>query len=234
MVKYFNGSIFHSNIKNIVNTVNCDGYMGAGIALEFKIRYPEYFLDYEAKAKSGKINVGKIDYYFDQKNTIISFPTKNHYKYLSKLEWIENGLIHFVQTYKEMNITEVAFPKLGTSNGGLNWDEVKTLMEKYLNSLPIDVLICLDNEVDSLSDEYKIIQRINRLDYEDLIDIFHFTSKQADNFLKHKPIKRLRDVLKIPAIGERTYTKVYYTMMDDINNKKNIDYNIFSIWNDLE
>ena len=68
---------------------------------------------------------------------IVNFPTKWHFKYPSKLEWIDQGLNDFLISYKKQGITSVAFPKLGTSNGGLNWEDVRKLMEKYLSKADI-------------------------------------------------------------------------------------------------
>lgn len=147
MLKYFEGSVFNVGAQALVNAVNCVGVMGAGIALAFKLRYPAMFEDYKIKCKNEKIITGKVDYYKNEDGTIIvNFPTKYHFKYPSQLIWIEQGLQDFVKTYQKHGITSVAFPKLGTGNGGLNWNEVKALMEKYLMNLDIDVYICLNNK----------------------------------------------------------------------------------------
>ena len=141
MLHYYEGTVFNTNATTIVNTVNCTGVMNAGIALEFSLRYPEMFLDYEEKCKKKQLEVGKVDYYKDKNISIINFPTKWHFKYPSQLHWIEWGLQNFVETYKQNNITSVAFPKLGTNNGKLSWTDVKDLMEKYLANLDIDVKV---------------------------------------------------------------------------------------------
>ena len=77
MIKYFEGTVFNTPAKAIVNTVNCDGFMGAGLALEFALRYPDMLRDYEAKCKSKQIKTGLVDYFQEKDITIINFPTKN-------------------------------------------------------------------------------------------------------------------------------------------------------------
>lgn len=79
--------------------------------------------------------------YYAPDHWILLFPTKEHWRRPSKLEYIEAGLVKFVQTYAEKNITSIAFPRLGCGNGELNWEDVRPLMEKYLNPLPIDIYI---------------------------------------------------------------------------------------------
>ena len=130
MIKYFNGTIFNVEVDAIVNTVNTVGVMGAGLALEFSLRYPEMYIAYKQKCDNKLLQVGELMYYQEKESLIINFPTKWHFKYPSKIEWIEKGLKEFVKTYKKYNINTVAFPKLGTLNGGLSWGDVKRLMEK--------------------------------------------------------------------------------------------------------
>lgn len=151
MIKYIEGSVFEAGAQTIVNTVNCVGIMGAGLALEFKKRYPDYFADYAAKCKKVQIKTGTMDYFRTRGITIISFPTKNHYRYDSKIEWIEEGLKNFAATYEAQGITSVAFPKLGAGSGNLAWETVKPLMEKHLSSLPIEVTICLNEKTEQIS-----------------------------------------------------------------------------------
>ena len=135
MITYLEGTVFNSNAEAVVNTINCVGVMNAGIALEFGLRYPEMLSEYQKKCKNKEIQTGKIYYYIAKDKTIVNFPTKWHFKYPSKLEWIEEGLRDFVKTYKQYGFKSVAFTKLGTLNGKLDWNDVKQLMEKYLSNL---------------------------------------------------------------------------------------------------
>ena len=111
MIKYFEGTIFNVDTQTVVNTVNCMGVMGAGIALEFMLRYPAMFEDYETKCKDKRIMTGKVDYYKNEDGSmIVNFPTKWHFKYPSKLIWIEQGLQDFVKTYQKTALLQWRFP----------------------------------------------------------------------------------------------------------------------------
>ena len=135
-MKILEGNIFDSKAKTLVNTVNCVGIMGKGIALEYKKRYPEMFKKYKYICNNNLLTTGQLFLWKSNDKFILNFPTKKHWKDKSKLEWIEEGLLKFVKTYKEKGIKSIAFPQLGCANGGLDWDnEVFPLMQKYLNNL---------------------------------------------------------------------------------------------------
>jgi appr-1-p processing protein len=136
------GNIFDSDCKAIVNTVNCVGVMGKGIALEFKKKYPEMYSDYSKKCDSGEVHPG-IPYVFQNSNgvQIINFPTKDHWRSPSRLSYVVRGLDWFIENYQFYGISSVAFPPLGCGNGGLDWDTVGPLMYQKLKKLPIEVEI---------------------------------------------------------------------------------------------
>lgn len=143
MYIYIKNSLFDSPAHVLVNTVNTVGVMGKGIAKTFKDIYPDMFREYQKHCESKTLSIGKLWIYKTENKWILSFPTKIHWRSPSKLEYIEEGLKKFVQTYKEQQIKSIAFPQLGCGNGGLDWDkEVKPLMEKYLRNLPdIDIYV---------------------------------------------------------------------------------------------
>ncbi|MBD5131438.1 MAG: macro domain-containing protein [Clostridiales bacterium] len=141
MIKYIEGDIFSSPAQVIVNTVNTVGVMGKGLALEFKQRYPNMFETYKRICEKHQFSIGRLMLVYEPDHWILLFPTKQNWRYPSKLEYIESGLIKFTRTYVEKNISSIAFPRLGCGNGELEWDQVKALMEKYLKPLPIDVYI---------------------------------------------------------------------------------------------
>lgn len=142
-IKFIQGNIFNSKLKTIVNTVNCVGVMGKGIALVFKLRYPNMFEQYQEYCKSKLIGIGKLWLYKGEQDApwVLNFPTKFHWKYPSKIEYLEKGLHKFVETYKEKGITSIAFPLLGTHNGGLDKQEVLSLMQHYLGQCNISIEI---------------------------------------------------------------------------------------------
>ena len=131
-VKHIRGNIFNTKCQTIVNTVNCVGVMGKGIALVHKLRYPEMYLEYKNHCAKGLIKPGHLSLYTKQPNApwILNFPTKFHWKYPSKIEWLESGLQKFVESYEKKGITSIAFPLLGTHNGGLDTEIVKSQISK--------------------------------------------------------------------------------------------------------
>lgn len=147
MIQFIKGNLFNSKCQTLVNTVNRNGVMGKGIALQFKQKYPEMFDEYKLACKRKQIYIGGdiwiwdyIDLYRPKK--ILCFATKEDWWNPSKLVWIERGLKMFSLAYKGLGITSIAFPKLGCNNGQLNWkEEVKPLMIKYLEPLDIDIEI---------------------------------------------------------------------------------------------
>ncbi len=143
MLTYIEGDLFGSPAQVLVNTVNTVGVMGKGIALEFKKRYPRMFLQYKEQCEKHKLVIGKLMLWYEPDHWLLQFPTKEHWRNPSKLEYIEKGLMTFTRKYADYNISSIAFPRLGCGNGDLDWNDVKPLMEKYLKDLPIDVYIYL-------------------------------------------------------------------------------------------
>lgn len=136
------GNIFESKSHTLVNTVNCVGVMGKGVALEFKKRWPAMACDYENRCASKKVKIGEPYLYEDMLGTsIINFPTKQHWRAASRLADIEKGLDYFLQHYKEWGIQSIAFPPLGCGNGGLDWELVGPLMYSKLSALDIPIEI---------------------------------------------------------------------------------------------
>jgi O-acetyl-ADP-ribose deacetylase (regulator of RNase III) len=150
-IKYQKDDIFESKAQVIVNTVNCQGVMGKGLALAFKQRYPAMFPVYQQECKTGRLRIGRPSLYKESTPWILNFPTKDTWKANSKIEYLEKGLEYFVTNYKKAGITSIAFPKLGAQNGKLSWDDVGPLMAKYLSSLEIDVYIYIAEAIVSIS-----------------------------------------------------------------------------------
>lgn len=141
-VKILLGNIFDSKCSTLVNTVNCVGVMGKGIALDFKKKYPGMFDEYQTLCKEGRVKPGQPYLYRDLAgNSIINFPTKDNWRSPSKFSYITKGLKWFQQSYQELGITSVAFPPLGCGNGGLKWDDVGPEMYRALKDLPIEIEI---------------------------------------------------------------------------------------------
>lgn len=128
------------DVDAIVNTVNCVGVMGKGIALQFKKKWPDNFSEYSKVCKSGKLRPGKVHIYQLEKSShplfIINFPTKDHWKEKSKIDYIKDGLNDLIQQIKERSISSIAIPPLGCGNGGLSWTSVKPLIEEAFRQVP--------------------------------------------------------------------------------------------------
>lgn len=140
------GDLLAADVDALVNTVNCVGVMGKGIALQFKRRYPENFEEYARACHAGEVELGKMHVVeLDSivgPRYIVNFPTKGHWKSRSRLADIESGLEDLVRVIGERGIRSIAVPPLGAGNGGLPWSEIEPLIEKKLGGLPgVDVLL---------------------------------------------------------------------------------------------
>lgn len=133
--KELRGNLFSTKASTLVNTVNCAGVMGKGIALEFRRRYPEMYSQYVDDCKAGKLKPGNIYPYPVSSTLILNFTVKNHWRYPSRIVWIESCLRSFSETYKQMGITSVAFPWMGANSGGIPISTIKHIMRDYLKSL---------------------------------------------------------------------------------------------------
>lgn len=146
MIEYQQGNLLETKADALVNTVNCVGIMGKGIALQFKQAFPENFKKYERACKNNEVQIGKM-FVVETGNLfppkyLINFPTKNHWKGKSKIADIKFGLDALVNEVQRLGITSIAIPPLGCGNGGLNWLEVKPLLESAFTQLPnVQVII---------------------------------------------------------------------------------------------
>jgi O-acetyl-ADP-ribose deacetylase (regulator of RNase III) len=138
------GDLFSSRAQTLVNTVNCVGVMGAGIAKEFRRRWPRMYKVYKEACKRGDVRIGYPLLCVMPDKWVLNFPTKQHWRGPSKLEYIERGLTFIIAHYREWGIQSMAFPQLGTNLGGLNWEEVWPLMQEYLEYLDIPIEVYVD------------------------------------------------------------------------------------------
>lgn len=140
MVKVRIGNMFESRSQTLVNTVNCVGIMGKGIALEFKQRFPEMFKDYEARCRRGEVKLGRPYLYKSLLPPwVLNFPTKDHWRSVTNLEDIVRGLEYLRAHYKEWGITSLAVPPLGCGHGQLEWRVVGPTLYRYLTQMDIPV-----------------------------------------------------------------------------------------------
>ncbi|MDE3213966.1 MAG: macro domain-containing protein [Bacteroidota bacterium] len=146
MIHYEIGNLLDSKAEALVNTVNTEGVMGKGIALQFKNMFPINFKLYSQACKNNEIAIGKLlvteeASLLGGKKLIINFPTKTSWRKPSEYSYIEEGLPDLVRIIHERNIQSIAIPPLGSGNGGLNWNRVKIILENYLSNLDCDIRI---------------------------------------------------------------------------------------------
>lgn len=213
-VKQINGNIFNSKCQTIVNTVNCVGVMGKGIALVHKLRYPNMYEEYREHCKNKLIKTGTLWLYNKQQNApwILSFPTKFHWKYPSKIEWVEQGLQKFVETYEKKGITSIAFPLLGTHNGGLDTKEVRNLMNKYLEKCHIDIEIYDydPNAPDDLFSSFKTKWlSLNKETIKSVTGIQPQYARKITEILDNGEINSMVALANYKGIGEKTLEKAF-------------------------
>ncbi len=139
MIDYRTGDILKDESEALVNTVNCVGIMGRGIALQFKDAYPDNFKEYAAACKRGDVKPGNMLVYETNELTgpryIINFPTKRHWRGKSRIEDVKSGLVALVEVLREKRIHSIAIPPLGSGLGGLNWADVRPLIETAMRKL---------------------------------------------------------------------------------------------------
>lgn len=146
MINYTTGDILKADAEAIVNTVNCVGIMGRGIALQFKNAFPDNFKAYKVACDQDEVQPGKMFVFETQTFTnpkfIINFPTKRHWRGKSRMEDIDSGLEALVGEIHERGIRSIAIPPLGSGLGGLNWPEVRLRIEEALHGInDLDVIV---------------------------------------------------------------------------------------------
>jgi O-acetyl-ADP-ribose deacetylase (regulator of RNase III) len=139
MVELTRGNLLDAEVEAVVNTVNTEGIMGKGIALQFRKAYPENYEAYQRVCKVGEVQPGRM-LVFDLNTLtpprhIINFPTKRHWWHMSCMEDIEAGLIALVAEVRRLGIRSIAVPPLGSGLGGLPWPEVRRRIWQHLRSL---------------------------------------------------------------------------------------------------
>lgn len=136
-----NENILESPAKCLVNTVNCEGFMGKGIAYQFKQAFPENNKHYMALCKNKQLTIGDILFFEEKDKIIANFPTKDKWREKSQYIYIEKGLDTLCNQIQKRQISSIAIPPLGCGNGGLNWNQVKELINSKLALLNIDIYL---------------------------------------------------------------------------------------------
>lgn len=139
MIELVHGNLLEADVEALVNTVNTEGVMGKGVALQFKKAFPEMFEAYREACRRGEIEPGRMHVYERRDmlgpRYIINFPTKRHWRQPSRLEDIASGLKALVEQIRSRRIRSVALPPLGCGSGGLEWGKVFPLIQAALDPL---------------------------------------------------------------------------------------------------
>lgn len=135
MINWVRGNLFDSEAEALVNTVNCVGIMGKGIAYQFKRAYPAMFKDYKARCDRKEITPGAMTTFRERGKLIVNFPTKRHWRAKARLVDVEEGLVALRALLEAEAIKSVAVPPLGCGNGGLDWSDVRAAIARELGGL---------------------------------------------------------------------------------------------------
>lgn len=140
MIEFVEGDLLQADADALVNTVNTEGVMGKGVALQFARRFPEMLSAYKTACVAGQVRPGRMHVFECEEmfgpRYIINFPTKRHWRSPSRIEDIEAGLAALVREIARLNIRSIALPALGCGNGGLDWDDVFPRIKAALGALP--------------------------------------------------------------------------------------------------
>ena len=211
-LRIIDGNIFTTQCQTIVNTVNCVGVMGAGIAFEFKLRLPEMFNRYTELCSKKALDIGKLWLYRDSTPWVLNFPTKRHWKMPSRESYLHAGLEKFTSSHQLCGIKSIAFPLLGASKGGISPDKSLDIMINHLAKCEIPVEIYRH---DPMADD-DLFQAFRK----NLLETDHNQLK-ADMGIRSDRLKLLIDavscgeyrqmnqLIQVPGIGQSTLEKAF-------------------------
>lgn len=206
------GNIFTSKCQTIVNTINCVGVMGAGIALECRLRYPDMYHKYIGLCENKTIDIGLLWIYKSSDRWILNFPTKKHWKFPSRKEYLHAGLKKFLSTYREKGIESIAFPLLGADRGGIPQDESLQIMLSYLEKADIEVEI-YKYDPKSKDDLYEKTKKW--LLHQDIEYVVNSSGLRKNYVLKtieamqSTDIVQLNQLAQVKGIGIKTLEKLF-------------------------
>ncbi|MBF7728600.1 macro domain-containing protein [Pseudomonas sp. N040] len=206
------GNIFRSRAQTCVNTINCVGVMGAGIAFEYRLRYPEMFQQYRLLCEQGQIAIGKLWIFKAMDRWVLNFPTKKHWRYPSQEDFLHAGLEKFMSTYKSRGISSVAFPLLGAQMGGLSAERSLEIMLDHLSpcAIPVEIYHYDPFAPDDLYEAFK--NRFLELSDEQIKASSGLRSQSVEAIRKalaDERVCQLNQLLKFEGIGDKTLEKAY-------------------------
>ena len=209
------GNIFTTSCEVVTITVNCEGVMGAGIALEGRFRWPEMYRQYANLCTKGLMKPGVLDWWGpdDRGKRVLCLPTKAGWRQPSRIEFIRKGLRTLVDEYTDQGVASIAMPHLGCSQGGLVWDQVRPL-----------IMDALEPREDLTVELWEFDPRAEDPDYETLVELLGNRSpeevghrldldKRGVNALLEAAgsprVVNLASLQNARGVGEKTLEKVY-------------------------
>jgi hypothetical protein len=199
--------------------------MGAGIALECRLRYPTMYQQYAGLCKENKIDIGTLWIYKATDRWILNFPTKQHWKYPTKEEYLHAGLRKFMGTFEARGVESIAFPVLGAQNGGLEAARSIEIMQSYLRDCPIRVEIYKYDPM-SLDDLFvKFKERMLTLGLEDLKSATGLRSDYIERILdvlQNPNMRQLNQLAKANGIGDKTLEKAFAFVRNESSDAVNL------------
>ncbi len=211
------GNIFLTEADTLTITVNCEGVMGAGIALEARLRWPALFEEYAGRCARGDLRPGQLMLWdpgdSDTSYRVLCFPTKDRWRAPSRIDYVRRGLEALVGLHEEAGISLIAMPHLGCSHGGLRWDEVRPVIVEVL--APYEGLTVELWEFDpSAGDPW--FERLEHLldgrSSEDVKELLGVTSRQVAalaSALANPRVQGLASLQQASGVGEKTLEAVY-------------------------
>lgn len=213
------GNIFSSSAKAIVITVNCEGVMGAGIALDAKNRWPEIYDSYSTQCELNGFHVGEIMWADSVSKKVALFPSKKLWRAPSKLSYLSDGLDTLRTDIDQKLITSIALPHLGCSNGGLVWSEVKPLIVEKLSridGLLVELWKFERNFVDQDFKKFrKVFLLLNQTEASSWVKLSIKTEKFMRQVLSNSELTNFVQLSEVKGIGKKTLKKIYKAALSD-------------------
>jgi O-acetyl-ADP-ribose deacetylase (regulator of RNase III) len=205
------GNLFSSAAQTIVNTVNCHGAMGRGLALEFRFRFPELYTQYQKRCSKGLMRIGEPWLYKQSRPWVLNFPTKHHWRFPSRPQYLHQGLTFFMQNYEGMEIQSIAFPLLGASHGGIDGKVSRKIMEEYLShcSIPVEIILPQPGLTDPVFERFRdAFQTFDREILKKKAKVPWSRIHSIQRALQKKNIFQFQQLLSCPGVGEKTLGKI--------------------------
>jgi O-acetyl-ADP-ribose deacetylase (regulator of RNase III) len=219
MIHLLEQSVFNSAAGVVANTINCEGVMGAGLALEFALRHPDLEADYQLRCRAGAVQIGR-PYLFPvagcSYRAVLNIPTKQLWRFPSRLSWIEQALAYIASHYNQATppITSLALPRLGCDKGGLEWVDVRALIESHLADLPDLTVYCCADTASAEGTEALMLAALARDQRSGELPSF-LKGKARQALLEAELPSRFRQLAAISGVGKQSYARLlqhYYRL----------------------